>query len=93
MAGERYGFQEDMKQTWLGFQPWLKRWLLASIPCWMIAALRFLCRDSILSTELRGIAYEGAGMGLAILDGLFPWKKRLQAFLAGPAHIIQVLFI
>ena len=34
--------------------------------------------------ELRGFAYEGAGMGLMQLDCVFPWKKRLKAFLAGP---------
>lgn len=33
----------------------------------------------------RGFAYEGAGMGLALLDLLMPWTaSRLQAFLAGP---------
>ncbi|HEY1348700.1 MAG TPA: DUF1702 family protein [Ktedonobacteraceae bacterium] len=34
--------------------------------------------------ELRGFAYEGAGIGLAALDCLLPWKNRVRAFLAGP---------
>lgn len=34
--------------------------------------------------ELRGYAYEGAGIGLAALDCLLPWKKRVRAFLDGP---------
>lgn len=33
----------------------------------------------------RGFAYEGAAMGLAILDGLFPGGERVPTFLAGPA--------
>lgn len=34
--------------------------------------------------ELRGYAYEGAGVGLAALDCLLPWKNRTKAFLDGP---------
>ena len=39
-----------------------------------------------LPVELRGFAYEGAGMALQILDTLAPWRpSRLRAFLDGPA--------
>jgi hypothetical protein len=41
-------------------------------------------RLNAVEPELRGFAYEGAGMGLVALDCTFPWKHRLQAFLAGP---------
>lgn len=41
-------------------------------------------RLNAVEPELRGFAYEGAGMGLALLDIIFPWKKRVRAFLAGP---------
>jgi hypothetical protein len=34
--------------------------------------------------ELRGFAYEGAGIGLAALDCLLPWKNRTRGFLDGP---------
>lgn len=34
--------------------------------------------------ELRGFIYEGAGIGLAALDCLLPWKKRVKDFLGGP---------
>jgi hypothetical protein len=34
--------------------------------------------------ELRGFAYEGAGVGLAALDCLLPWKNRTKAFVDGP---------
>ena len=37
--------------------------------------------------DVRGFAYEGAAMGLALLDRLTPWnRQRLAAFLAGPAE-------
>jgi hypothetical protein len=41
---------------------------------------------------LRGYAYEGAAMGLTGLDCMLPWKKRLNAYIAGPgsAHIYMV---
>jgi hypothetical protein len=42
---------------------------------------------------LRGFAFEGAGMGLHLLDLLLPWKRgRLRGFLAGPAaaHVYMV---
>ena len=39
-----------------------------------------------IPAERRGFAYEGAGMGLALLDTLTPWNRgRLDAFLRGPA--------
>lgn len=48
-----------------------------------------------VALEFRGFAYEGAAMGLALLDRLLPWRaQRLQAFLAGPgddhAYMIHV---
>jgi hypothetical protein len=38
-----------------------------------------------VAPELRGYAYEGAAMGLTCLDCILPWKKHLQAYVAGPA--------
>lgn len=44
--------------------------------------------------ELRGFAYEGAAMGLGLLDALTPWRRcgRVQEFLrgAGEAHAYMV---
>lgn len=34
--------------------------------------------------ELRGFAYEGAGVGFAALDSLLPWRRRTREFVAGP---------
>lgn len=37
-----------------------------------------------IEPELRGFAYEGAGMGLALLDALTPWRdNRFERFLQG----------
>lgn len=46
-----------------------------------------------VETEYRGFAFEGAGMGLALLDGLTPWKRnRVQDFLTsgGKDHAYMV---
>lgn len=43
-------------------------------------------RLNAVDLEVRGFAYEGAAMALALLDQLTPWRRhRLAAFLAGPA--------
>ena len=42
-------------------------------------------RLNAVEPELRGFAYEGAGIGLAALDCLLPWKNRTRDFLDGPA--------
>jgi hypothetical protein len=81
----RYGQQEDIDKVWLGFEP---------VPRTLVDSFKMTlddCRFEVLvprldavELELRGIAYEGAGMGLMLLDSLGPWKKRMQAFLDGP---------
>lgn len=43
-----------------------------------------ISRLDAVDPELRGFAYEGAGVGLGALDCLFPWKSRTRAFLDGP---------
>ena len=50
-------------------------------------------RLNSLDLDLQGFAYEGAAMGLALLDFLTPWRKdRLRSFLqgAGGAHAYMV---
>ncbi|HVT14607.1 MAG TPA: DUF1702 family protein [Thermoanaerobaculia bacterium] len=50
-------------------------------------------RLELVPRELRGFACEGAGMALALLDLLTPWRRdRLRGFLAGPgaAHVYIV---
>lgn len=44
-------------------------------------------RLEAIPAEVRGFAYEGAGMALALLDTLTPWRPgRLEAFFRGPAQ-------
>ncbi len=42
--------------------------------------------------DVRGFAYEGAAMGLAMLDFFLPWKQRLPAFMSegGAPHIYML---
>ena len=40
-------------------------------------------------TRTAGFAFEGAAMGLCLLDHLAPWRRdRLEAFLAGPGRLM-----
>lgn len=41
-------------------------------------------RLNAFDVELRGYAYEGAGIALAALDSFLPWGNRTRAFLDGP---------
>jgi hypothetical protein len=74
------------KEAWLRFQP-----VAHSLVEGYHATLedsRFevlVPRLNAIEPELHGFAYEGAGMGLAALDCLAPWKNRLNAFIDGPA--------
>ncbi|MBT9314705.1 DUF1702 family protein [Leptothoe spongobia] len=50
-------------------------------------------RLNTVENEWRGFAFEGAAMGLALLDALTPWQcNRLENFIAGPGtdHIYMV---
>lgn len=50
-------------------------------------------RLGAIESSLRGFAFEGAAMGLALLDLITPWnKKRVRTFLEGPGrtHIYMV---
>lgn len=81
------------KEAWLRFQP-----VAHSLVEGYHATLedsRFevlVPRLNAIEPELHGFAYEGAGMGLAALDMIAPWEKRLQTFVNGPgaAHIYPI---
>ncbi|MFF4214147.1 DUF1702 family protein [Streptomyces sp. NPDC001796] len=85
MAAERFGVQEDMDKTWLTFEP-VARTLVDSFYMTLDHPRHesLVPRLEATPPAVRGIAYEGAGMGLMLLDSLFPYKKRLPAFLHGP---------
>jgi len=42
-------------------------------------------RLDAVASDFRGFAYEGAAMALTLRDALRPWRKRVPAYLAGPA--------
>jgi len=46
---------------------------------------RLVAKLDAYPEELHGFAYEGAGVGLAALDHLLPWKRRTRRFVDGPA--------
>jgi hypothetical protein len=85
LAAQRYGQNDDMDQIWLLFEP-VARNLVNGFKT-ALDDDRFAVlvpRLDAVEEDFRGVAYEGAGMGLMLLDSLGPWKKRLKAFIAGP---------
>lgn len=95
MAGERYGFQEDMGRIWQGFLPVAETLVGGFHAAIGDGRLHVLVpRLNAIAPEFRGIAYEGAGMGLTLLDALFPWQNRLHTFLAGAgARYTDLIYI
>jgi hypothetical protein len=85
LAAARFGAQQDMDRTWHAFEP-VARTLVDSFYL-AVDHPRFsdlVPRLDAVAPELRGIAYEGAGMGLMLLDSLVPTHDRLRAFATGP---------
>jgi hypothetical protein len=61
---------------------------LSNIDSWSLAK-----KLNEIDLELRGYAFEGAAMGLSMLDHLTPWRRnRLRSFLAGPGadHLYMI---
>ncbi len=54
-------------------------------------------RLEAVDPEYRGFAYEGAGMGLAALDIMAPWRNRVKEFVEGPnapaGHHIYPIYV
>ncbi len=92
MAAERFGAQEDMDKTWLTFEP-VARTLVDTFYTTLDDPRHSVLVPHLesIEPELRGIAYEGAGMGLMLLDSLFPFKKRLPEFIHGPGAAYRCL--
>ncbi len=92
LAAERFGAQDDMDKTWQTFEP-VARTLVDSFYATIDDCRHeaMTARLEAVDPELRGIAYEGAGMGLMLLDSLFPYKKRLPAFIHGPGASYRCL--
>lgn len=85
MAVERFGAGADIERSWQVFEP-VARTLVDSFTDALDDSRhdRLVPRLDAVAPELRGIAYEGAGMGLMLLDSLLPGSSRLPRFLHGP---------
>lgn len=92
LAAARVGDHADMERTWQAFQP-VANTLVDSF----YLALDVPDQDELaaclngLAPELRGIGYEGAGMGLQLSDALVPTRPRLQRFVHGHGHPYRCL--
>jgi hypothetical protein len=94
LVAERYGEHADLDTAWLSFEPVARTlvdgfYLTVDDPRFEVLVPKLDAVDE----EMRGIAYEGAGMGLMLLDSLFPWRRRLDAFLAGPGSSYRGLVV
>ena len=75
------------KEAWLRFQPVAHSLVEGYHATLEDSRFEVLApRLNAFDPELHGFAYEGAGMGIAALDIIAPWKDRLTAFIAGPAE-------
>jgi hypothetical protein len=85
MAAAQAGQGEDMERPWRAFEP-IARTLVDGFYLTLDHPRHedLVPRLDAAPPELRGIAYEGAGMGLMLLDSLFPPRRRLPAFVHGP---------
>lgn len=92
IAARRFGVQDDIDRVWQDFAP-VAHTLVDSF--WTtVDHPRFATLVPMLDAtddEVRGVAYEGAGMGLMLLDCLLPYQKRLAGFLAGPGRAYKPL--
>lgn len=74
------------KEAWLRFQPVAHSLVEGYHATLEDSRFEVLApRLEAFAPELHGFAYEGAGMGIAALDCIAPWKDRLTAFIDGPA--------
>ncbi|MFC4127913.1 DUF1702 family protein [Nocardia rhizosphaerae] len=92
IVADRIGPQPDEDEIWAAIKP-----VPATLLDGFYAAMetpdhrRLLPRLDEIAPDLRGLAYEGAGMGLAVLDVVLPYKRRLPEFLAGPGAPYRML--
>lgn len=87
LAARQFGVQEDIERVWRDFAP-VAHTLVDSF--WTTVdhpdAATLIPMLNAAADEVRGVAYEGVGMGLSLLDRLLPYRKRLDGFLDGPGR-------
>jgi enediyne biosynthesis protein E3 len=93
LAEQQFGSHPESRRAWPHFEPTAHAvvdnfWGTVDNP-------RFEAVVAMLEAnpaKVRGIAYEGVGMGLTLLDFLLPYKKRVRRFLDGPCGPYRPLF-
>lgn len=94
LVAQRYGEHADLDTAWLSFEPVARTLVEGFYTTVDDPRLEVLVpKLDAVDEQMRGIAYEGAGMGLMLLDSLFPWRRRLDAFLAGPGSPYRGLVV
>lgn len=85
LVAQRVGTHADMESSWRAFEP-VATTLVSSFYCSLDLGEPDRVSESLdrLPEELRGIGYEGAGMGLMLRDRVLPWRPQLQKFIYGP---------
>jgi len=94
IAAREFGVQAEIDRVWQGLAP-VARTLVDSFYT-TIDNPQFPKLVPLLDAydaDVRGVAYEGAGMGLCLLDCLLPRRKRLASFIAGPGHAYRPLLL
>lgn len=93
LAEQQFGSHPEARRAWPHFEP-AARAVVDNF--WgTVDNARFGAVVNMLEANparVRGIAYEGAGMGLMLLDFLLPYKKRVKRFLDGPCGSYRPLF-
>lgn len=81
---DRHGVSEDVNDAWNRLEPFPRSLLNGYYTALEESRPEVLVpRLNAIEAEWRGVAFEGAGTGLMLLDCLLPWQHRLQAVLAG----------
>ncbi|TDT30098.1 DUF1702 family protein [Naumannella halotolerans] len=92
LAAQRVGDHDDMHATWTSFEP-----VAATLVDTFYLSLDIGDHRTVADAmdkypeELRGIAYEGAGMGLMLRDSLLPWSNELHKLIHGPGAAYRCL--
>ncbi|MFH5209777.1 DUF1702 family protein [Antrihabitans sp. NCIMB 15449] len=85
IAAQQFGVQDDIDRVWQDFAPVANTlvdsfWTTVDHPDFDTLGPMLNGADN----DVRGVAYEGVGMGLSLLDCMLPHKKRLAGLLNGP---------
>lgn len=90
LAKRQFGAHPEMDRAWPHFEPAARAivdnfWMTVDHPRFETLVPKLEANPR----KVRGIAYEGAGMGLMLLDFLLPYRKRVSRFLAGPCGVYR----